>query len=105
MRAPHTFYRIDFFRVALQVRGASPVEIEQALLGIEKMAKSPAAFTGWNQKLSEKEVRLLGFILTPEGEPLSLKLLKNLVENFKFHFGVTDLEFEAWIKPIREGLN
>jgi hypothetical protein len=46
----HDWHVIDLLRVALQKRGASQVEIEQALFAVKKLASSEEAFNAWNKR-------------------------------------------------------
>ena len=94
MKDPCTFHKIDFFRVALQNRGAAPKEIDVILAGLPKLARSKEEFDKWNRKLDARETQLLGFMLTPKGKPLSLEFLQNFSNQIATQFKISSEEVE-----------
>lgn len=105
MKDPFLFHRIDFLRVALQIRGAKPLEIDYYVASLKTLARSPQDFDQWNCKLDEKETQLLGFMLTPGGEEVAVELIATFCNTIVSRFNITPEEMEAWWRPIREKLN
>jgi hypothetical protein len=99
---PHTFYRIDLVRVALQQRGASVAEINLILHQLNK-AVDPAEFAKWNQRLDDKGVKVLAMMLTPEGNPLVDHCLQTFVSEFMRQRHILPEEIEEYFRRI--GLN
>ena len=103
MRA--VFHRIDLLRVALQVKGASPTEIEETLLALRKEA-DPGAFDAWNCQLSGNgEFHIMGKMLSPGGEILCGRFLSIFAKTFVIRFGLAPDKLERWFKAWFWGRN
>lgn len=98
-----SFYRIDFFRAALQVRGASAFEIEHLLDGIRKLGGSE--FEAWNHPMNEEDEKVLALMLGPEGSSLAVYWLEGFKTEMLRHYGISLEELEKWLKPRSKGLN
>lgn len=92
---PHTFYAIDFLRVALQQKGAPVPAIELILSDLERFA-SPDKFARWNRVLDVREKQVLGTMLTPEGAPLCDVAIKKMFDDIVKHFGLKAEEIVLW---------
>lgn len=98
------FHRIDLLRVALQVKGASQVEIEETLLAVRKTCK-PASFDSWNRQLAAKELQMMVMMLSPGGEILCDHFLSTFGATCIEHFNITAEEINRFARGRIAGLN
>ena len=98
-----TFHRIDFFRAALQVRGASVLEIEETLAGIRKLGGDK--FDAWNRPMTEQDQRVLAMMLGPQGRILAVQLLDGFKKEVVTRWGISPEEMNQFIKSRFSGLN
>lgn len=98
-----TLHRIDFFRAALQVRGASPVEIEHILAGLRKMGG--AKFDAWNRPMTAQELSVYAMLSGPHGPALAVELLDGLKKKAVSHYGISDEEIARALKPWTGAVN
>ena len=95
--------RIHLLQAALQVKGATQVEIQEFLQKVEKMGGEK--FAAWNQLLDPKGMQFLVSILDKNGKQYADIVLQGFLEQTKAHFQITSDEIYWAVKARLEGLN
>lgn len=98
-----TFRRIDLMRAALQVKGASAVEIEEFVIHATRLGGS--RFDDWNKPLNDDEIKLLTCILSEGGIPYANIVIEGFLEKVTTRFGISREEISANLKARIDGLN
>src|SRR5262245_46707569 len=97
------FRRIHLLQAALQVKGASEVEIEMIKDGFAKLAGDK--FDAWNQPLDERGVAVLRMMLGDGGAPYAEATIKSFFGHLTAHHKISAEELLQVLKARLEGLN
>jgi hypothetical protein len=95
-----TFYRLDFLRAALQIKGAAIGEIDTILAMIESLAPRDE-FAKWNKQLDEPELRVLSLMLQPKGAQLADTVISKFFQQLVTGMKITSVEIEGFRKKLK----
>jgi hypothetical protein len=97
------FRRIDLLRAALQVKGATPFEIEELMQGVTKMGGTK--FDAWNQPLDDEGMQLLRSVLGKNGVAFADIVIGGFQELMTKHYQISGEEIQRALKARLGGLN